>query len=85
MSYVQKNLFCFSQSFIFIISAEICEDIDRNVLSLPVDFKLNGMLVGEQKTQSFYVRSSSLDTRYFQLMVCKFFFILYHLLKILIC
>lgn len=27
------------------------------------------MLVGDKKTQSFYIRSSSLDTRYFQLMV----------------
>lgn len=50
--------------------AEICENTDVNLLSLPVDFKLDSMLViGDQKTQSFYIRSSSLDTRYFQLMV----------------
>lgn len=50
--------------------AEICENTDVNPLSLPVDFKLDSMLIiGDQKTQSFYIRSSSLDTRYFQLMV----------------
>jgi len=55
--------------------AEVCEDLDKNLFSLPVDFKLDSMLVGDQKTQSFYIRSSSLDTRYFQLMVSKFFII----------
>lgn len=57
----------------FKFTAEICEDTDKNLLSLPVDFKLNSMLIGDQKTQSFYIRSSSLDTRYFQLMVSKLF------------
>lgn len=57
--------------------AEICEDTEKNLLSLPVDFKLDSMHVGDQKTQCFYVRSSSLDTRYFQLMVSKLFN-LYH-------
>jgi len=60
--------------FLYIIiyqqfTVELCEDPDKNVLPLPVDFKLDSMLVGDQKTQSFYVRFSSLDTRYFQLMV----------------
>jgi len=50
-------------------TAEICEDTNKNVLSLPVDFKLGSMFVGDQKNQSFYIRSSSLDTRCFQLMV----------------
>lgn len=59
----------------FIFIAEVCEDLDRNLFSLPVDFKLDSMLVGDQKTQSFYIRSSSLDTRYFQLMVSNFFII----------
>lgn len=48
---------------------EVCEDPDKNILPLPVDFKLDSMFVGDQKTQSFYVRFSSLDTRYFQLMI----------------
>jgi len=50
-------------------TAEICEDTNKNVLSLPLDFKLDSMFVGDQKTQSFYIRSSSLDTRCFRLMV----------------
>jgi len=54
--------------------AEICEDSDTTLLSLPVDFKLESILViGDKITQSFFVRSSSLDTRYFQLMVSQLF------------
>ncbi|VVC31573.1 Gryzun, putative trafficking through Golgi,Foie gras liver health family 1,Tetratricopeptide-like helical [Cinara cedri] len=51
------------------LTTEICEDTNSNLLSLPVDFKLDRMLVGEQKTQYFYIRSSSLETRCFQLMI----------------
>ncbi|XP_025415995.1 trafficking protein particle complex subunit 11 isoform X2 [Sipha flava] len=51
------------------LSTEICEDPDKNTLSLPVDFKIGNMLVGDEKNQSFFIRSSSLDTRYFQLMI----------------
>lgn len=54
-----------------IFTAEICEDTEKNVLTLPIDFKLDKMLVGDQKTQYIYIRSSSLDTRYFQLMVSR--------------
>lgn len=73
---IKMELFLFLQIIIYQqFTVEVCEDPDKNVLSLPVDFKLDSMLVGDQKTQSFYVRFSSLDTRKFQLMVSiQFFF-----------
>ncbi|XP_050535236.1 trafficking protein particle complex subunit 11 isoform X2 [Daktulosphaira vitifoliae] len=50
-------------------STEICENLSKNSLSLPADFKLDTILIKNQSTQIFYVRSSSLDTRFFQIMI----------------
>ncbi|XP_050428738.1 trafficking protein particle complex subunit 11 [Adelges cooleyi] len=48
---------------------EICESTEKSLLSLPVDFKLESIPSNGQNIQTFYIRSSSLETRLFQLMI----------------